>query len=93
MAGSLGCGRRPGVARARAGRCLPGAWRALAEGLPGCRPPLARLPPHPLLAGALVGALVGASAIPDRFLAGLARGAELRGLAERLAADAFPDPA
>ncbi len=42
-------------------------------------------------AGAMVGAMVGLSGIPQRFIDGLAQGAELRRLAEKLAADAFPD--
>ncbi|KAI7836044.1 hypothetical protein COHA_010075 [Chlorella ohadii] len=43
------------------------------------------------LTGAMVGAMVGLSGIPQRFIDGLAQGAELRRLAEKLAADAFPD--
>lgn len=39
----------------------------------------------------MVGAMVGLSGIPQRFIDGLARGAELRQLAEKVAADAFPD--
>lgn len=39
----------------------------------------------------MVGAMVGLSGIPQRFIDGLAQGAELRRLAEKLAADAFPD--
>lgn len=41
--------------------------------------------------GALVGALVGASGIPQRFVDGLAGGRELAALAQRVAAAAFPD--
>lgn len=51
---------------------------------------LCLLPPP--AAGALVGAITGLSAIPQRFIDGLARGDELRRLALQLAEQAFPEP-
>lgn len=44
------------------------------------------------LTGALVGAMVGLSGIPQRFIDGLTRGDELRQLALQLAEQAFPEP-
>lgn len=45
------------------------------------------------MTGALVGAQVGLSAIPHRFVEGLTGGRELAALATQLAAVAFPEPA
>lgn len=42
-------------------------------------------------AGALVGAMVGASGIPARFIDGLTGGQELAALAAQVAEQAFPD--
>lgn len=42
------------------------------------------------LTGALVGAMVGASRIPPRLIDGLTNAGELRELAAKVAADAFP---
>mmetsp|Transcript_9117 Transcript_9117/g.15600 ORF Transcript_9117/g.15600 Transcript_9117/m.15600 type:complete len:273 (-) Transcript_9117:139-957(-) len=45
-----------------------------------------------ILTGSLVGAIVGVSKIPQRFIDGLVNGKELLDLAYKVARDAFPDP-
>lgn len=56
-----------------------------------CRPDVSERRRPPLPAGGLVGAMVGLSGIPQRFVDGLSGGAELVKLAAQLAAQAFPE--